>query len=41
MQMLGCSNMVALDALVDRTEHTGQPLLTVAVDLVDRQGLTR
>lgn len=38
MQTLGGSNLVALDALVDRMEHTGQPLLTVAVDLVDRQG---
>jgi hypothetical protein len=41
MQTLGCSDMVALDALVDRMEHTGQPLLAVAVDLVDRQGRTR
>ena len=32
---------MALDALVDRTEHTGQRLLAVAVDLVDRQGRTR
>ena len=39
MQTLGCSSMVALDALVDRMEHTGQPLLAVAVDLVDRQGV--
>jgi hypothetical protein len=41
MQTLGCSDMVALDALVDRMEHTGQPLLAVALDLVDRQGRTR
>lgn len=40
METLGCSNMVALDALVDRMDHTAQRLLAVAVDLVDRQGRT-
>jgi hypothetical protein len=37
MQFLGCSKLVALDALAGRAEQTGQPLLVVAVDLVERR----
>ena len=40
METLGCSNLVALDVLVDRTEATGEGLLAVAVELVNRQGRT-
>ena len=38
MEIAGCPNLVALDALVGWAEQAGQPLLAVAVDLVERQG---
>jgi hypothetical protein len=36
MQFLGCSNLVALDALAGQGEQAGQPLLAVALDLGNR-----
>jgi hypothetical protein len=38
MEIAGCPTLVALDALVARAEQAAQPLLAVALGLVDRQG---
>jgi hypothetical protein len=37
METVGCSNLVALDALVGLAEQRGHPLVAVAVGLVQRQ----
>ena len=36
MEIAGCSNLMALDSLVGRAEQVRQPLLAVALDLVER-----
>ena len=38
MEIAGCPNLVALDALLGRAAEAGQPLLVVAIDLVEGQG---
>jgi hypothetical protein len=37
MEYLGCSGLLALETLNERSEQTGQPLFGVALDVVHRR----